>query len=301
MLAPILFFTYSRPLHTKKTLEALQRNTLASASELFIFSDAPAKPEHAEKVNEVRKYLKNISGFKTIHIVEQSENLGCDLSQRKYVTEIIERYGKVIVVEDDIETAPLFLEFMNEALNIFEQDHRIWNVTGYSPNVKIKPAYKEDIYLSSRSSSWGWGMWKDRWKLIDWNKTGHEEFFSNSKMRKDFCRAGEDLVSILKKHPEAWDITSYYTQWKLNKYTICPSYSLIRNIGMDGTGVHFTSHTKRYEVKMHNKKIHLNPKIEIDAKIQKRLRKYYSKNKFRKMLIWLTKKIGVYDFLLKYS
>jgi len=35
-LAPIVLFTYNRPWHTMQTVEALQKNELASKSELFI-------------------------------------------------------------------------------------------------------------------------------------------------------------------------------------------------------------------------------------------------------------------------
>ena len=40
-LAPIILFVYNRPWHTRKTIEALQKNELADQSDLIIYSDAP--------------------------------------------------------------------------------------------------------------------------------------------------------------------------------------------------------------------------------------------------------------------
>ena len=37
--APILLFVYNRPAHTRQALEALSRNTLAAASDVFVYSD----------------------------------------------------------------------------------------------------------------------------------------------------------------------------------------------------------------------------------------------------------------------
>ena len=62
-LAPVGIATYSRLSHIKKTVESLQQNTLATQSELYIFSDAPKKCDE-EIVLKIRKYIHTIKGFK---------------------------------------------------------------------------------------------------------------------------------------------------------------------------------------------------------------------------------------------
>jgi hypothetical protein len=298
-LAPILLFVYNRPQHTQQAVEALQKNTLAKDSELFIFSDAPKNEQAKEKVTEVRKYIAGISGFEKVNVVENKENWGCDVSEQKFVSKIIAEYGKVIVIEDDIVTVPLFLEYMNNALNVFELDEKIWSISGYKPPFKIRAGYKEDIFLSSRLSSWGWGTWKNRWEKIDWDKTGAEKILTDTQLKKSFCKAGEDLMGTLIKYPEAWDIISYYTQWQQGTYTVYPVYSLVKNIGTDGTGVHFTLKQTKYKVALHNVEIKINPDIRPDEKILAAMKKFYTKPWYRKCMVWATKKIGVYNFLEK--
>ena len=115
-LAPIVLFVYNRPDHTRQTVEALQKNELAIDSELFIYSDATKNENAEQKVNEVREYIKNINGFKKVTIVEREKNWGLANSIIDGVTKIVNEYGKIIVLEDDLVTSPYFLKFMNWAL-----------------------------------------------------------------------------------------------------------------------------------------------------------------------------------------
>jgi hypothetical protein len=298
-LAPIVLLVYNRPWHTRQVVEALQKNTLAKDSELFIFSDAPQNEATANKVYEVRKYLSGITGFKKIHISENEENIGGNLYIKPGVSEVIAKYGKVIIVEDDIVTAPFFLKYLNEALNVFENDEKIWSIAGYVPAFRIPSSYTEDIFLSPRFCSWGWGTWKDRWESIDWDKTGADIILKDSLARKSFCRGGEDLYNTLVKFPGIWDITVYYTQWKLNKMTVYPRYSLTKNIGTDGTGVHFKSKWTKYDVELQNKEIKIRSDILPNEKVLHEMKVFYRKKWYRKCMIFIAKKMGVYDFLQK--
>ena len=115
MAVPIVLFVYNRPWHTQQTIEALQKNDLASESELFIYSDAAKTEQDSLKVNEVRNYVHAIGGFKKITIIEREENWGLADSIIDGVTSIVNQYGKIIVLEDDLETSPFFLRFMNES------------------------------------------------------------------------------------------------------------------------------------------------------------------------------------------
>jgi hypothetical protein len=278
-------------------IEALQKNTLAKDSELFIFSDAPANEASVERVCEVRKYLTCITGFKKIHISENKENIGGNLFVKPGISEIIAEYGKVIVVEDDLVTAPLFLTYLNNALDTFENDQKIWSIAGYVPPIKIPSSYTEDIFLYPRSSSWGWGIWQDRWESIDWSISVADIILKDSFQKKSFCMGGGDLLNTLVKFPEIWDITVYYTQWKLNKMTVYPCYSLVKNIGTDGTGVHYKSKQNKYDVVLQNREIKINADILPNEKILCAMRKFYTKKWYRKCLIFIAKKIGIYDLL----
>src|SRR3989339_698479 len=131
MLSPIVLFVYNRLEHTRKTIEALQKNELAKDSELFLYSDGPKNEENIKKVNEVRKYINSIDGFKKVKIVEREINFGLARSIIAGVTDIVNKYGKIIVLEDDIVTSPYFLTFMNDALCLYENEEKVMHISGY--------------------------------------------------------------------------------------------------------------------------------------------------------------------------
>lgn len=248
VLAPIILFVYNRPWHTQQTVEALQKNVLAEESDLYIFADGPkenATDEQKEKIKQVREYIHQINGFKQIIINESDHNIGCADSIITGISAVLKEHNKIIVVEDDIVTSRYFLKFMNEALDFFENDERIFSVSGYTfsaRTMKIPKGYKHDIYLSYRHGSWGWGTWKDRWESVDWEVHDFKEFCENHELQKAFNRGGVDMSGMLKAQMEgkidAWDIRLDYSLFKQNKFNIRPVKSLVNNVGLDNSGTH---------------------------------------------------------------
>lgn len=309
-LAPIVLFTFNRLDHTKKTIDALKENILAKESELFIFSDGARNSEEYIKVKSVRKYLKSIDGFKKINIIEAEKNRGLAKSVISGVTDIINKYGKVIVLEDDLVTSKYFLKYMNEALTIFKEREDIWSISGYGPNINIPTDYKDDIYITKRGSSWGWATWKDRWELVDWKVSDYNIFKSNREMIQEFNLSGKDLVPMLDDQIagriDSWAIRWVYSQFRNNMYTVYPIKSLVKNIGNDLSGTHTTT-TTHFNVKLGEKEINLNKNIKYNKGINKYFKEFYDSN-FSGYLALVVKKIGLYrlakkvrKFILKVS
>lgn len=248
VLAPIILFVYNRPWHTQQTVEALQKNDLTTESDLFIFADGPkeiATEEQKEKIRQLREYIHNIHGFKSLTICEKEKNCGLANSVIAGVTEIINKFGKAIVVEDDIVTSRYFLKFMNEALDFFKKDKQIFSVSGYAypaKTMEIPRNYKRDIYLAYRHGSWGWGTWKDRWESVDWDITDFKEFCENPKLQKTFNQGGADMSGMLKAQMEgkidSWAIRFDYSLFKNNCFCVRPIKSLVNNVGLDNSGTH---------------------------------------------------------------
>ena len=163
-LAPIVLFTYSRVKNTKETIDCLLKNKEAVNSDLFIFSDAAKNDAAKEKVAEVREYIHSISGFKSVTIFEREENWGLAKNIIAGVTEIVNKYGKVIVLEDDHSVAPFFLQYMNEALCRFENNKDIVSIHGYVyPHKEKLP----ETFLIKGADCWSWATWKDAWALFN--------------------------------------------------------------------------------------------------------------------------------------
>ncbi len=244
VLAPVVIFVYNRPEHTKKTIEALSKNVLAKETEVFIYCDAAKNEKSKERVEQVRDYVDSLSKrnyFKSINIIKAPSNKGLAKSVISGVNEIIVKYGKVIVVEDDLISSKDFLQYMNDALNYYESNSKIWSISGFNIPIEIPRDYISDVYLSYRGCSWGWATWSDRWEKVDWVVSDYDEFRRNYKLRQRFNRGGRDLSDMLDLQMQgkidSWAIRWCYTQSKLDMLTVYPVNTRIKNIGLDGSGM----------------------------------------------------------------
>ena len=164
-LAPIVLFIYNRPWHTQQTVETLQKNELANESELFIYSDAAKNEQASESVNAVREYIKTINGFKEITIILRDKNWGLADSIIDGVTKIVNEYGRIIVLEDDLVTSPYFLKFMNEGLTMYENEDKVASIHGYIYPIDNLP----NTFFIKGADCWGWATWKRAWDVFEPN------------------------------------------------------------------------------------------------------------------------------------
>ena len=248
-LAPICLFTYNRLNETIKTIEALQNNFLALDSDLYIYSDGGKTEKDKEKVQNVRNYLHSISGFKSVVILESPMNRGLANSVISGVSEMLKLNETLIVLEDDLVTSPNFLDFLNNALTFYEQDNAIFSISGYTLNLRSLPGEK-DYYFGYRASSWGWGIWRDRWMLIDWDIKEYDDFVQNKNFVKEFKRGGSDLPRMLKNQNngliDSWAIRFCFHQFSYNLMTVFPTKSKLISIGFSNEATN-TIGSKRFQ------------------------------------------------------
>lgn len=242
LLAPIVLFVYKRLDHAQQTVTLLQINKLAQDSDLIIFSDSHKGADDKKGVDDVREYIKGLKGFKNIQIIERETNYGLAKNIVEGVTEVINRYKKVIVLEDDLLTSQNFLCYMNQTLDYYQSRDDIFAISGYNADLKSLRDHKEDMYLSYRPSSWGWATWKDQWEDIDWDVTDFDDFINNRTKVNKFNRGGRDLARMLKHSIEgknhSWAIRWFYAMYKQDKFAIYPKISKVQNIGFGGDATH---------------------------------------------------------------
>ena len=254
MFAPICLFTYNRLSETQQTVKALSNNYLATESELFIFSDGPKNQYTKDKVADVRYYLPFITGFKSVEIIESPVNKGLANSIIDGVTQIIEKCGRVIVLEDDLITSPNFLNFMNQALDFYNDNEKIFSISGYTMDLPSLKKHVKDYYLGYRASSWGWGTWIDRWHGVNW-LSDYNSFKWDLLKQIKFMRGGSDMPYMLLKQVkgeiDSWAIRWCYHQFKMDQLTIFPNKSKVINIGFGDSATH-TKRTKRFTAILDN-------------------------------------------------
>lgn len=248
MLAPIIVFAYNRPVHLKRTLDALAKNEWAPESDLFIFCDGAkehASEEQLKSIEQNRVIAHNAQGFKTIKVVEREKNLGLANSIIMGVTSVIDVYGRVIVLEDDLLTSPYFLRYMNLALDYYNGRSGVMSISANRPpkdKMEIPDNYEYDVFVCLRSYSTGWATWKEKWHQVDWSMDHLKTFLQHPHQVEAFNRAGDDMTEMLILQRDgkidSWAIRFGFAHFWEHAVAILPCISYVDNIGFDGTGVH---------------------------------------------------------------
>lgn len=265
-LAPIVLFTYNRPIHTKKTLISLKENVLANQSTLYIYVDGPkqnASVEQKQNIDDVKKIIREEQWCKEVIIIESQVNKGLAQSIITGVTEIIEKYGKIIVLEDDLVSDKWFLKFMNDSLDLYEFEDDVACISGYIyPVDKTLP----QTFFIKGADCWGWATWKKSWDLFDTDGSSLLKLIETRQLSYDFNFFNtypyvEMLKDQIAKKNNSWAILWYASAYLKNKLTLYPAKSLIHNIGIDGSGIH-SGESLNFDVSLEQKEIKLNT-IEI--------------------------------------
>lgn len=251
--APIALFVYNRPEHLLRTLSALRANALARESILHVFSDGPTGSHQAEAVETVRRIVKSTDGFNRICVHEQPQNRGLAASVIAGVTELATAHGRVIVLEDDLVVAPGFLTFMNQALDRYDKDQQVMQVSGYMFPVEQGKRLGQTFFCRV-PTSWGWATWARAWERLNLDSARMLESLQSPERRETFNLNGaypyfDHLALQAQGKLDVWGVRWYASMFTAGGLCLYPSHSLVQNIGMDGTGVH-CGHSSYFDVEL---------------------------------------------------
>ena len=237
--APVIVFAYNRLSHLKKTIESLKSNFLAAETDLYIFSDGGKSYDDWHLVKAVRNYLYKIKGFNKISIIERDVNFGLAKSVIEGVSDVLARHSKVIVLEDDLLTSRYFLKFMNEALNIYEDNVRVGMINGHIYNINGL----SDCFFLYKSGCLGWATWRDRWNNVCFDGELLLKKLDEKNLKNVFDINGSfNFYKMLQDQVDgknsSWAVRLYASFLLNDILTFYPGKSLVQHIGYDiGTHV----------------------------------------------------------------
>lgn len=246
--APIVLFAYNRPRHTLRTLESLRANPLASRSMLYVYADGPlpgASRRELGRIAQTREILRSRDWCGSVEIVENPVNKGLAASILDGVTEVVVRHGRVIVLEDDNVNSPGLLQYMNDALDLYEDEDDVMQVSSYLPIPALAPAGQcvETFFLRGHETcSGGWATWTRAWDRLDRDTRRLRSRLDDSDRIEEFTWNGStsylaQLDMNISGELETWAIKWHTTIFLAGGLCLYPRRSLVRNIGFDGSGV----------------------------------------------------------------
>ena len=238
--APILLFVYNRPEHLKQLIASLQANAEAAQSMLFIYTDAARNKADEEQVNKVREVIRHIDGFASIEVIERATNWGLARNIIGGVTEQIRRYGRVIVLEDDLVVAPYFLRFMNDALEAYKDEPQVGHIQAcdFTQDVSLP-----DTFLIKFTGSWGWATWERAWQHFNPDGQALLNELENRRLTRRFDFNGNYRFTRMLRRQVQGKNNSWAIRWNASLFlkdilSLNVGRSLVQNNGFDGSGTH---------------------------------------------------------------
>lgn len=238
---PIALFVYNRPVHTSMVLATLARCTRLDECVLRVYCDGPKDGLDAQNTSAVRKvvhgWIERLGG----EVIERETNLGLARSIVSGVSESCDRYGRVIVLEDDFGLNPSFLNYMLQALDRYAKEARVYQISGYMHPVRHRP--RPDAFFLPLMTTWGWATWARAWRIFDWTAPGARELLQDSEQRLLFDLNGvypysDMLEARLRGENDSWGILFWFSIFKANGLVLHPRQSFVWNGGFDNSGTH---------------------------------------------------------------
>ena len=247
--APIAVFAYNRPDHLQRTLRSLKACDGFAESSVTVFCDGPRSGSDRASVEAARAVARLELG-EDADIRLAAANKGLANSIIEGVNELTERYGCVIVIEDDFDLAPNFLRFLNAGLSRYADDERVFQVSGHMFDIPEFAARDTALFLPM-TTTWGGGPWRRAWRQFDPLATGWEALLSDRALRRRFNLGGVyDYAAMMQRQmsgrSDGWGIRWYWSVFKAGGKALFPPRSLVRNTGFDGSGTHGAGRLRRF-------------------------------------------------------
>lgn len=238
---PVALFTYNRPEHARLTLEALAKCSRLSECDFYFFSDAPKTQDVGQEVESTREILQEWQPVFGAHIVSRRKNLGLAGSIVSGVSELCERYGRVIVLEDDLIVGPDFLHFMLTSLDHYENNDEVMQIGGFT--VSTPENLSSDVFLLPVTTTWGWATWERAWQHFSWDPIDLSAAQYDQDWLRLFnldgtCNFSGMLEDRLQQRNDSWGILWWYAVSRRRGLVAYPRNTLVWNGGFDGSGVH---------------------------------------------------------------
>ena len=235
--APIILLAYNRPEHVERAVASLLRNAEAAQSDLYIYCDGAKPGTDPAPVERVREIARSVEGFREVHLVMRERNYGLAANVIDSVTQVVNAYGRVIVVEDDLVVAPYFLRFMNDALETYKDEERV----GHIQACDFTHAPLPDTFLIKWTGSWGWATWKRAWRHFNPDgKALLDELRARGLTRRFDFNGKYGFTRMLRRQTQgindSWAIRWNATLFLADILSLNVGRSLVANEGFDGSG-----------------------------------------------------------------
>ena len=238
--SPIIIFVYNRLDHLNRLFNSLDKNNLFKKSKILVFSDGPKHEIDINKIDKVRELLKKRLNPQNSEIIENDVNLGLSKNVIGGLNKTFQIYDRAIILEDDLELSPFFLNYMNDALNLYATSENVASISGYMYPIEPKK-FSNNYFFLKLIESWGWGTWKRAWNIFENDSLQLKKKIDEKQLTNEFnFESGISYYKMLTDNinglNDSWAVRWYASTFLKNMNTLFPSKSFVKNIGIDNSG-----------------------------------------------------------------
>jgi hypothetical protein len=240
----VLVMAFNRPDHLRTLLDRLRT---VEPSRVYVAIDGP-RPDRegeAERVQACRDLVATIDWPCRVETLFQSSNLGCGLGVSSAISWFFSQEERGIILEDDIIPHPSFFPFCTELLDRYENDDRVFAISGCNFVPREAMASTGAYRFSQVPHIWGWATWRRSWAkhhldiagwrkqlppLTLWKRVGH------SIPATVYWASTFELLA--RKEVDTWDGQFVLASMVRGQLTATSNVNLIENIGFGITATH---------------------------------------------------------------
>ena len=237
----VLILFFNRPDHLSKVFEQVR---IAQPARLFLYQDGPRGERDMPGILACREVVSHVDWPCEVHTLFQERNYGCDPSE--YISQkwAFSMTDKCIVLEDDDVPTQSFFRFCWEMLDRYENDERIWMISGFNQEEHTTDV-DSSYFFASTFSIWGWASWR---RVIDtWDE--HYTWLDDPVAVRQLenlirqRRLRDDFLLTCRRHRElgrAFYETIFRASMLLNNgLAIVPAHNQVNNLGASADSTHF--------------------------------------------------------------
>lgn len=247
--APVYIPTLNRFEHFQRCIDSLEHCSGADKTEVYVGLDYPPSEQYVDGWKKIDAYLTEKEKkhcFKNLFVRRRDHNCGVgnpNSNGALLIKEIERKYDRFIGTEDDNEFSPNFLEYMNKALEKYKDEPRVRFICAYSPP-EFQGLTHNNIFCSIDVPAYGLGRWIEKDKEVSLkNYNDVDKLLKKSFIRliAFFCTSPALVamaIDMINKKVNWGDVRMGIANMSDKTYAICPTVSLVRNWGCDGSGLH---------------------------------------------------------------
>ena len=248
MSTAVLLIAYNRPELVARRLKELVASDEVPENVILSIDGHKGSDENNHESDYVSMLALQDLPFKVL-VNFRSSNLGCSKHIITAVTEVLNDFDNVIVVEDDVVLSPLFLGSMLTAFDIVEKNANIATIGGFSnfhKKLHFPFFFTRNHWRTTRYfSAWGWGTTRNFWsQFIEvGNIDDLEDFLSTSEHWESLSDRKKNIW-LKRFRRGVWDFNVQLVLFKYNKFNLLPSLRIIDNEGFSDSRSTHTKHRR---------------------------------------------------------